>query len=141
VARLAVMPLERADGQAQFIEHDPPSETPGSMAALLAWMEQNLARELSSPVIARRAAVSVRPLSRRFRGQVGTTPAAWIAHARVRHAQRLLETTNLAIEQVAEEASFGSAAVMREHFGGVIGTSPLTYRRAFSTVVRRSARR
>jgi transcriptional regulator GlxA family with amidase domain len=136
VARLAVMPLERAGGQAQFIKHEPPSDAPGSMAPLLAWIEQNLARDLPLSVIARRAAMSTRTLSRRFRDQVGGTPAAWITRARVRRAQRLLETTDLSIEQVAAAAGFGSAAVLRVHFGGVVGTSPLTYRRAFSRVNR-----
>jgi transcriptional regulator GlxA family with amidase domain len=136
VARLAVMPLERAGGQAQFIEHAPPAEAPGAMSPLLAWMEQNLSRDLPLPVIARRAAMSTRTLSRRFREQVGTTPAAWLAYARVRFAQRLLETTDMPVEQVASEAGFGSAAVMRTHFGVVVGTSPLAYRRAFSTGVR-----
>jgi transcriptional regulator GlxA family with amidase domain len=136
VARLAVMPLERAGGQAQFIEHVPPSEAVGAMTPLLGWMEQNLSRELPLAVIAARAAMSTRTLSRRFRAQVGTTPAAWLAHARVRCAQRLLETTDLDIEQVAVAAGFGSAAVMREHFGTVVGTSPTSYRRAFSRVDR-----
>jgi transcriptional regulator GlxA family with amidase domain len=134
VARLAVMPLERAGGQAQFIEYAPPSDVAGGMSPLLAWMEQNLSRDLPLPVIARRAAMSTRTLSRRFREQVGATPAAWLAHARVRRAQRLLESTNLAVERVAAAAGFGSAAVMREHFGIVVGTSPLSYRRAFSRV-------
>jgi transcriptional regulator GlxA family with amidase domain len=134
VARLAVMPLERAGGQAQFIEHAPPSQAPGAIRPLLTWMEQNLSRELPLPVLARRAAMSTRTLSRRFREQVGATPAAWLAHARVRRAQRLLETTNLAVEHVAVQAGFGSAAVMREHFGVVVGTNPLAYRRAFSRV-------
>jgi len=136
VARLAVMPLERAGGQAQFIEHVPPSDAATTMAPLLGWMEQNLSRELSLPVIAARAAMSTRTLSRRFREQVGATPAAWLAHARVRCAQRLLETTDLDVERVAAAAGFGSAAVMREHFGTVVGTSPLLYRRAFSRVDR-----
>jgi len=136
VARLAVMPLERAGGQAQFIAHAPPSEAPSAMTPLLAWMQQNLSRDLPLPVLARRAAMSTRTLSRRFREQVGTTPAAWLAHARVRLAQRLLETTNMPVEQVASEAGFGSAVVMRVHFGTVVGTSPLSYRRAFSTVSR-----
>jgi len=140
VARLAVMPLERAGGQAQFIEHAPPSDAAGAMAALLAWMEQNLSRELPLPVIAQRAAMSTRTLSRRFRERVGATPAAWLAHARVRRAQRLLETTDLSIEQVATEAGFGSAAVMRERFGALVGTNPTSYRHAFSSVGR-SARR
>ena len=136
VARLAVMPLERAGGQAQFIVQEPPTETVGSMGGLLTWLEQNLHRQLSLSVLAKRAAMSTRTLSRRFREQVGTTPAAWITQARVRRAQQLLETTDLAIERVAADAGFGSAAVLREHFGGIIGTNPLTYRRAFSRVDR-----
>src|SRR5262245_53247070 len=136
VARLAVMPLERAGGQAQFIEYAPPSEARGAMTPLLTWMERNLSRALPLPIIARQAAMSTRTLSRRFREQVGATPAAWLAHARVRCAQRLLETTDLAVERVAAEAGFGSPAVMREHFRTVVGTSPLSYRQAFSRVGR-----
>src|SRR3984893_16277129 len=98
VARLAVMPLERAGGQAQFIEYAPPSAAPGAMTPCLTWMKKNPSRELPRPVIARRAAMSTRTLSRRFREQVGATPAAWLAHARVRCAQRVLQTTDLAIE-------------------------------------------
>ena len=74
-ARLAVMPLERAGGQAQFIVHESPvGDT--SMVPLLQWIEGNLRRFLSLPVIARHAAVSTRTLSRRLTEQVGTTPCA-----------------------------------------------------------------
>jgi transcriptional regulator GlxA family with amidase domain len=130
-ARAAVMPLERAGGQAQFIVHEPPAGGDASMSQLLTWIELNLGRDLPLPVIARRAAMSTRTLSRRFREQVGATPAQWITRARVRRAQRLLETTDLAVEEVAGEAGFGSAAVMREHFGEIVGNTPLAYRRAF----------
>jgi len=132
VARAAVMPLERAGGQAQFIVHERPTGDHSSIGQLLTWIEQNLRRDLSLPVIARRAAMSTRTLSRHFRAQVGTTPADWIARARVRHAQRLLETTQFGVEEVATESGFGSAAVMRQHFGEIIGTTPLAYRVAFS---------
>jgi transcriptional regulator GlxA family with amidase domain len=131
IARAAVMPLERAGGQAQFITHEPPASDGTSLGALLAWLEQNLRTELSLPVIARRAAMSTRTLGRRFREQVGTTPALWVTRARVRRAQRLLETTELAVERIAAEAGFGSSAVLREHFGQIVGTSPQAYRRAF----------
>jgi transcriptional regulator GlxA family with amidase domain len=131
VARAAVMPLERAGGQAQFIVHEPPARDGSAMGPLLAWLEQNLQRDLALPAIARRAAMSTRTLSRRFREQVGATPAQWITRARVRRAQRLLETTSLAVERVATECGFGSAAVMREHFGEIVGTRPLAYRHSF----------
>jgi transcriptional regulator GlxA family with amidase domain len=131
VARDAVMPLERAGGQAQFIVHETPVDNHTSMGQLLTWMERNLHSNLSLPVIARQAAMSTRTLSRHFRAQIGTTPADWIARARIRRAQRLLETTELTVERLAAEAGFRSAAVMREHFGQIVGTTPLAYRRAF----------
>jgi transcriptional regulator GlxA family with amidase domain len=136
VARAAVMPLERTGGQAQFIVHEPPSVDHASIGPLLGWIEQNLRADLSLPAIARRAAMSTRTLSRRFRERVGTSPAQWTAAARVRRAQRLLEATALSIEEVASAVGFGSATVLREHFGCVVGTSPLTYRRTFSRPAR-----
>ena len=130
VAKAAVMPLERSGGQAQFIEHKAP-ECAESMGPLLLWMERNLRQNLSLSIIARHARTSTRTLSRRFREQVGMTPAQWLGKARVRRAQHLLETTRLSIERIASEAGFGSASVFREHFGSVVGISPAAYRRSF----------
>jgi transcriptional regulator GlxA family with amidase domain len=133
-ARAAVMPLERAGGQAQFIVHNTPLiKDKAGIGPLLIWIEQNLRCELSLPALARRAAMSTRTLSRRFRDEVGATPAEWVGLARVRHAQQLLETTNLSVEEVATETGFRSASVLREHFGEVVGTAPLAYRRAFAS--------
>jgi transcriptional regulator GlxA family with amidase domain len=130
-ARAGVMPLERAGGQAQYIAHEPPAADGASIAPLLDWLERNLDRRLSLHAIARRAAMSTRTLSRRFREQIGATPAQWVNRARVRRAQRLLETTDLSIERVAAAVGFGSTAVLRDRFGRVVGTSPQAYRRSF----------
>lgn len=133
-ARTVVMALERAGGQAQFIVHQAPAEVDHpSIGSLLPWIEQNLRKELPLPIIARRAAMSTRTLCRRFRQQVGETPAQWISRARVRLAQRLLETTSLSVEQIAEQAGFGSATVLRQHFARILGTSPVAYRRIFNS--------
>jgi transcriptional regulator GlxA family with amidase domain len=131
VARAAVMPLERAGGQAQFIVHERPDLADATFGPLLLWIAENLREDLSLPVVARRAGMSCRTLSRRFREHVGITTAAWIARARVHEAQRLLETTTLSVEAVAEAAGFGSAPVLRERFVTVAGTSPSAYRRSF----------
>jgi transcriptional regulator GlxA family with amidase domain len=137
-ARLAVMPLERAGGQAQFIVHERPTVNDNTaMGPLLLWIEKNVHKELSLRVIARQAAMSTRTLSRRFVERVGTTPAQWIAAARVRRAQQLLETTNLSVEEVAAHSGFRSASVLREHFAGIVGTSPLAYRRSFGSARQR----
>lgn len=131
VARGCVMPLERSGGQAQFIEHEPPVDGGASLTSLLAWIEANLGRDLSLSVLARRGALSERTLSRRFREQTGTTPAKWVTRARVRRAQRLLETTDLDLERIAELAGFASATVMRACFRRVAKTSPAAHRGRF----------
>jgi len=130
-ARMSVVALEREGGQAQFIVHPPPPSDGESLAALLAWIEQNLARGLSLGALARRAGTSTRTLSRRFREQTGTTPAHWVTRARLRRAQQLLETTGHAVERVASLSGFPSPATLRARFQQVLGTSPKSYRRSF----------
>lgn len=130
-ARLAVMPLERQGGQAQFIVHEPPRPEPQALSPLLDWIERNLERDLTLQVLAKKAAMSTRTLSRRFLEQTGTTPLKWVHHARVRRAQALLEGSKRPVESVAQRVGFGSAAVLRQHFRRFVGTSPAAYQKAF----------
>lgn len=130
-ARLSVMPLERAGGQAQFITHEPPAPDGVSLEPLLRWLADHLDRELTLDDIAREAVLSTRTLSRRFREQTGTTPAQWLALARVRRAQQLLESTDHPVEWIADRVGFGSPATFRDRFHRLVGTSPQAYRRAF----------
>lgn len=138
VARMVVMPLERAGGQSQFIAPERPDVSKATIHQLLLWIEKNLGGDLSLPVVAGKAAMSARTLNRHFRAHIGITPAAWIARARVHEAQRLLETTRLSVEAVAEAVGYGSATVLRERFAASLGLSPLTYRRSFSSVAEES---
>ncbi len=130
-ARLAVVALEREGGQAQFIVAPPLPSDGESLAPLVTWVEQNLHRDLSLAALARRAAMSTRTLSRRFHEQMGTTPAQWVTHARVRRAQQLLETTGHPVERVANLVGMSSPTTLRVQFQQIVGTSPKTYRRAF----------
>jgi transcriptional regulator GlxA family with amidase domain len=131
-ARISVMPLERAGGQSQFIVHAAPAPDGSSLQPLLAWLEENLQdEELTLEQLARKAATSVRSLSRRFREQTGTTPLQWLLRARVRQAQLLLETTGHSVERVAANSGFCSVAAFRVQFRRALATSPQAYRRAF----------
>lgn len=128
-ARLAVAPLDRDGGQAQFIRHEAPGSA-ASLAALLDWMRENAHRPLSVDELARQAAASPRTFARRFREQTGTTPLQWLITARVRRAQELLETTPLSLEEVASAAGFDGAAALRDRFRRTVGVSPKVYRRS-----------
>ncbi|MFC8290294.1 GlxA family transcriptional regulator [Streptomyces sp. NPDC057242] len=131
-ARLSVMPLEREGGQAQFIVHDHVPTPQGSeLEALLTWLRENLARDLTLADIAARSGTSTRTLIRRFRDQTGTTPLQWLHRARVRQAQHLLETTDHSVEHIGDQVGFGSPTTFRDRFKRTTGVSPRTYRRAF----------
>jgi transcriptional regulator GlxA family with amidase domain len=130
-ARSAVMPLERAGGQAQFIAHEPPAPAGNSLQPLLTWLTDNLNTSLTLADIAARASTSTRSLSRHFRDQTGTTPMQWLSRQRIRQAQQLLETTDRPVEQVGELVGFTSATAFRERFRQVVGVSPRQYRSAF----------
>jgi transcriptional regulator GlxA family with amidase domain len=137
-ARVAVMPLERAGGQAQFIVHRAPEGDGAALEPLRRWVEEHLDRSLSLGVMARRAAMSVRTLNRRFRDETGTTPVQWLMLARVRRAQQLLETSRQPVEEIAARVGFGSPATFRSRFRRVVGASPQAYRRAFRSPARRA---
>lgn len=138
-ARMSVMPLEREGGQAQFIVHERPPVPQGSvLEPVLAWIEDNLGRDLTLEHMAARAGMSERTFSRRFREQTGTTPLQWLLRARVRRAQYLLESTDHGIERIAAQSGFGSPTAFRERFKRVTGTTPQSYRAAFGAS--RSAR-
>ncbi|MGW3560601.1 GlxA family transcriptional regulator [Streptomyces sp. NPDC000963] len=131
-ARLSVMPLEREGGQAQFIVHDhTPTPRGSELEALLAWLRENLARDLTLADIAARSGTSTRTLIRRFRDQTGTTPLQWLHRARIRRAQHLLETTEHSVERIGAQVGFGSPTTFRDRFKRTTGVSPQTYRRAF----------
>jgi hypothetical protein len=66
-------------------------------------------------------------------GAAGTTPHQWLLAQRLALAQRLLETTDLPIDQVAASAGFGTPAAMRLQFQQALDTSPASYRRTFHT--------
>ncbi|MET0900094.1 MAG: helix-turn-helix domain-containing protein [Mycobacterium sp.] len=134
-ARRSVAPLHRSGGQAQFItrNHVPtqPIDRPQGLGAVLAWIEQEAHRELSLREIAAHAAVSVRTLNRRFQAETGQTPMQWVTGVRVRHAQQLLESTDLGIESIGRRVGFTSSANFRDQFRRLAAVSPRSYRETF----------
>jgi transcriptional regulator GlxA family with amidase domain len=134
-ARLSVTPLHRSGGQAQFIVRNPmPATSLGTrqdLEAILAWIETHAHRELTLDEIARHALMSVRTLSRRFQAETGQTPMQWVSGVRVRHAQQLLETTDLGVELIGRRVGFSSPANFREQFRRLAGVSPRQYRESF----------
>jgi transcriptional regulator GlxA family with amidase domain len=133
IARRMVVPPQRDGGQRQYIDLPVPSCNADSLAPLLTWMREHLAEEQPVKVLARRASMSERTFARRFAAETGTTPGKWLLAQRLHHARTLLESSDVAIENVAARSGFGSAALLRHHFGTHVGVAPAEYRRTFRT--------
>jgi AraC family transcriptional regulator, transcriptional activator FtrA len=133
IARRMVVPPQRDGGQRQFIDLPVPACSADSLTPLLTWMREHLDEDQPVRLLAKRAAMSERTFARRFAAETGTTPGKWLLAQRLHHARTLLESTDLAVETVAARAGFGSAALLRHHFGSAVGVAPAEYRRTFRT--------
>jgi transcriptional regulator GlxA family with amidase domain len=129
-ARRMVAAPHREGGQAQFIDRPVPEQS-GSLEATRRWAAERLAEPLDVAAMARHAGVSPRTFARRVREETGTTPLRWLLSQRVLEARRLLEASDLPIDDVAWRAGFGTAASLREHFRRATATTPTGYRRSF----------
>lgn len=129
VARYCVVPPWRDGGQAQFIERQVPARSGDSTATARAWALEHLGSDVTA--LARRAGMSPRTFARRFRDETGQSPGAWLIQQRVRHAQHLLEETDLPVDEVAERSGMGTSASLRAHLRTLTGVSPAAYRRTF----------
>jgi len=132
-ARRMVVAPHRQGGQAQYIEQPVPATAERDrLAPLLEWLGRHLDRPHELDDLARRALMSRRNFTRRFRESTGTTVGQWVQNQRLALAQRLLETTDHPVERVATGAGFGSAVSLRKHFLSAFKVSPTAYRQQFS---------
>jgi len=132
VARRMVVPPHRDGGQAQFVDAPvPDADDPVALAPTLDWALDHLDEPLTVEQLAAHALMSGRTFARRFRSATGTTPLQWLSVQRVRGAQRLLETTDCSIDEVARRCGLGTASNLRLHFRRVCATTPTAYRATF----------
>lgn len=130
VARRMVVPPHRDGGQAQYIEAPLPPASQ-NLAPLLEWLAANLRHDITVAEMAQRMWMSPRTFARRFSAETGTTPYKWLLAQRVSAAARLLETTELGLDEIAREVGLGDATLMRHHFKALRGTTPSAYRSNF----------
>ncbi|MCV7203813.1 AraC family transcriptional regulator [Mycolicibacterium peregrinum] len=128
-ARRLVLPSWREGGQAPYVESSRPEDD--SLQGIVEWMEENALEPLDLHSIARQASMSVRSLNRHFRARLGTTPLKLLLQIRIDRARRLLESTRLPIDRIAEQSGFTSHASFRYHFIRSVGIPPHTYRTSY----------
>ncbi|MCP3798240.1 helix-turn-helix domain-containing protein [Allokutzneria sp. A3M-2-11 16] len=134
LARRLVMPPAREGDQRQYIDAPvPPRPAQAGIGSTVDWASARLESPLGVGDLAAHAGMSERNFHRAFTSAMGTTPGKWLLAQRIRHAQRLLETTDLSVDRVADRCGLGTAANLRRRMHSALGVTPGAYRRTFHT--------
>ncbi|HYT54414.1 MAG TPA: helix-turn-helix domain-containing protein [Verrucomicrobiae bacterium] len=129
LARELVVHVKRSGEQEQYSEPlQFQVESSERFADLAAWILCNLNQDLSVEALAQRACMSPRNFARVFKHVFGTTPAEFVATARVREAQRRLRVRRNSIDSVGASVGFKSADAFSRAFEQHVGCRPSTYR-------------
>lgn len=134
VARRTVVPPHRDGGQAQYIQRPLPDAQSATTTTARAWALARLHEPIQLRDMAEQESMSVRTFTRRFREEAGISPGQWLVQQRVERARHLLEATDLSVDQIAQDAGFGTAQSMRQHLQAALGVAPTVYRRTFRAV-------
>ncbi|MFZ6741815.1 GlxA family transcriptional regulator [Undibacterium sp. JH2W] len=95
------------------------------------WLSLNHHLPFRLPALAGHLAVSERTVIRHFHQTLDTTPATYAQQVKMDVAKRLLETTTLTLEQVAERTGYSDPSSFRRLFKRHSGLSPASYREQF----------
>lgn len=132
LARRLVVPPRRTGGQERYLDRSLPEEIGADpLAEVVAWALEHLHEQFDVETLAARAYMSRRTFDRRFRSLTGSAPLQWLITQRVLQAQRLLETSDYSVDEVAGRCGFRSPVALRGHFRRQLGSSPAAYRAAY----------
>lgn len=132
LARRLVVPPRRSGGQERYLDRSLPEEIGSDpLAEVVAWALEHLHEQFDVETLAARAYMSRRTFDRRFRSLTGSAPLQWLITQRVLQAQRLLETSEYSVDEVAGRCGFRSPVALRGHFRRQLGSSPAAYRAAY----------
>jgi transcriptional regulator GlxA family with amidase domain len=134
VARLLVVYLRRSGGQEQYSEPlQFQTQSVSRLSDLATWILSHLNEDLSVEVLAAKACLCPRHFSRRFKAELGHTPAGFVERLRLDEARRRLEADN-SIDNVGLSVGFKSADAFRRAFERRLGINPSDYRRRLRIV-------
>ncbi|MFG2803831.1 helix-turn-helix domain-containing protein [Streptomyces pseudovenezuelae] len=132
LARRLVVPSRRNGGQERYLDRSLPDEADADpLAEVVAWALEHLHEQFDVETLAARAYLSRRTFDRRFRELTGSAPLQWLITQRVLQAQRLLESSEYSVDEIAERCGFRSSTSLRGHFRRQLGSSPAAYRDAY----------
>jgi len=92
------------------------------------WLGNRFTENVRIADLAKALSVSHQTLIRHFRRRLDTTPLGYIQRLRAQSAQRMLETTNRPIDEIARLNGYNDTRTFRAMFREQVGMSASTYR-------------
>lgn len=105
------------------------------VAEAVAWIHGHIDGRLTVPTIARAMSATRQRLERHFRRELGRTIQEEVRRARVEVARRLLSTTALPLNEIANRSGFTNPALLNVAFRREIGVPPGAFRRHAQALV------
>jgi transcriptional regulator GlxA family with amidase domain len=96
------------------------------------YIDTNLGTPIRSDDLARRFGVSQRTLARRFRAATNASMNSYVQQSRILLAKKLLETSDLSIEQIRAATGYLDPAAFRRAFRQAAGVPPRQYRTTYA---------
>lgn len=100
------------------------------------WLAQHFRETDAVARVVAEAAIPQRTLKRRFKSATGTTLIERVQDLRIEHAKRLLESDELAVDEISAAAGYEDASFFRRLFRRRTGLLPSQYRRMFQPLPR-----
>jgi transcriptional regulator GlxA family with amidase domain len=132
-ARHLVLYHRRSGGQSQFSSLLELKAPAGRFGPLLTWAREHLDAPLTVEDLAEQAGMSSRHFTRAFIAETGATPSKAVERLRIEVARQRVQSSNEAIERVAQSTGFRDPERMRRAFIRAFGQPPQSLRRAART--------
>jgi transcriptional regulator GlxA family with amidase domain len=126
---------DRSEGQLPFAAMVRPKQhEDASIADSQGWISENYA--IANPVaeMTKRSGLADRTFKRRFQSATGYTPIDYVQTLRVEEAKQMLETSNQAIDDIAQAVGYDDPNSFRRLFKRTVGVAPQRYRQRFKSV-------
>ncbi len=116
-----------ANGPGRFSDE----EYSASVRNALWYMKEHYAESLTLPDVAFQVGLSPEYLSRLFKEETGVKFVVYLNNLKLKHALRLLETTNLKVYEIAEQVGYSNLSYFSTVFKKNFGQNPFEYKNRF----------
>jgi AraC-like DNA-binding protein len=96
---------------------------------IVAYLEENVTKELSLSDICTRFFVGKTQLCRLFDDHVGTSPMEYFSNLKIKEAKKMLRREELPVSRIADMLSYSSIHNFSRSFKKAVGISPTDYRK------------